>query len=188
MRWLVVSAVGAFSLGCGGFGTPDGGSGGGGGGSGGGSTGGGSGGGGTLGGTLVGLAAVPVNAVSAQSRSPDGGFDFGALHVYFHDRPAGTNVCTSLAAPARVLEVSLGTGSSAISPGTYDMATMIGGATRYDLTASGTFVMHGYGLVGTITVTHLDATSSAGSFSTTMSMVDGGSSALSGSWDTVNCP
>jgi hypothetical protein len=46
----------------------------------------------------------------------------------------------------------------------------------------------GYGLVGTITVTHLDATSSAGSFSTTMSMVDGGSSALSGSWDTVNCP
>lgn len=110
MRWLVVSAVGAISPGCGGSGTPDGGSGGGGGGSGGGSTGGGSGGGGTLGGTLVGLAAVPVNAVSA------------------------------------------------------------------------------HGLVGTITVTRLDATSSAGSFSTTMSMVDGGSSALSGSWDTVNCP
>jgi hypothetical protein len=128
-----------------------------------------------------------VNSILAGSRSPDGGFEFGALTVYFHDRPAGTNVCTSLAAPASVIEVRLGSGSSPISPGTYAMGTMSGGVSRYDYTPSGGVVMHGSGLVGTITILRLDGTKSAGSFSTTMSMVDGGSAGLTGSWDTVNC-
>lgn len=185
---VVVVAVGAFFVGCGAGLTPDGGSEGGGAGGGGG---GGGGGGATAldagwGGTLFGAAAVPVNSVSASSRSPDGGFEVGALHVYFHDRPAGTNVCANIGAAGSFVEVSLGTGSSAISPGTYTLG-VTAAVTRYDVDDAGTAAVRGYGFVGTVTIMRLDGARSTGSFSTTIDLIDGGPAGLTGSWDTVNC-
>ncbi|MDP1828971.1 MAG: hypothetical protein Q8L48_37260 [Archangium sp.] len=45
----------------------------------------------------------------------------------------------------------------------------------------------GFGTTGSITISRFDARSSAGSFATTLSLLDGGTAPLSGTWDTGTC-
>ena len=75
-----------------------------------------------------------------------------------------------------------------VRPGTYplDGTSYI---TRVDYTPQGMAPdVGGFGTTGSVTISRFDARSSAGSFTTTLSLRDGGSSPLSGTWETGACP
>jgi hypothetical protein len=46
----------------------------------------------------------------------------------------------------------------------------------------------GIGVTGSVTISRIDTMSSAGDFTTTLSLNDGGSSALTGTWEAALCP
>lgn len=119
-------------------------------------------------------------------QSFDGGYqDTRRFLALYFDQP-GVTACTSPNPPFEVLEVRVELeDGGVVGPGTYQFGqTSFVTYTRYTSTGMALDV-GGIGATGTVTITRFDGRSSAGSFTTTLSSwADGGTSALSGTWDT----
>ncbi|MFZ5446138.1 MAG: hypothetical protein ACOZQL_39490 [Myxococcota bacterium] len=204
MHRLLVVALSLVVLGCGSPSGTDAGTGGatgggaatGGGGAsggGGGTTGGGGGGStpwdGGSSGTLVGPDAIDAGWVTSGFQSFDGGVgDARRFSAMFFDQ-RGVSACTSPTPPFSTIEVRVQLADAGVvTPGVYALDYPSSFVSRIDYTPLGMATdVGGFGTTGTITITRLDARSSAGSFTTTLTLFDGGTAPLSGTWDTGHC-
>lgn len=189
MRPLIVLSL---LLGCSGTpmvdgGTPGGGAGGGtsGGRAAGGTTAGGStAGGSSSSGTLTGPDAIQPQLVTSFVMTTDAGLPFFMVVTYY-DRAMGTACAPVVAPPVIGVQLTLQTTDAGrIELGPHAIGGLNYGRRQALVPGGDTAYFTG----GTATLTRLDATRSVGSFSTTLLYSDGGTAAISGTWDTPACP
>lgn len=132
---------------------------------------------GGMSGSLVGLGSFTPAAVTSARHTLDVGTGrTQRLQVFFFDQPVSG--CGTPAPPFSVTEVRVEVRfGRVLALGTYplDGPSMV---SRAD----------GLGTVGSVTIERIDTVSTAGQFTTSLSLNDGGSAPLTGTWDTALCP
>lgn len=121
----------------------------------------------------------------------DGGAQYSGLNVAWFDGPlAGSGCDAPLQGPLKTMRVQLSNlVGGALLPGTYTVgmgASAEVSGLRQDLDVQNQASVLGQLELGTVTITHLDTTS-AGTFTGTLTQVDGGTSMLSGTWEGSVC-
>lgn len=192
MRRLVAVVLALLVSGCPGPGPADAGGGGTGGSSGGGTGGGGGttgGGGGALAdvGTLSGTLAFPVLDLEISGSVLDGGSNVSLMTVLLVDHVLAGPACNpTIAVPLAYVQFTVQMfDGGALTPGTYDFPFDVYGK-REALTAGSQETQ--YITQGSITLTQVGTARSAGTLTATLDHGDGGTSALTGSWNGALCP
>lgn len=142
-------------------------------------------------GTLTGELSFNVVTITISAYPLDGGAEYSGLNVAWFDGPLPGSGCDApLQGPLQTMRLQLSNlVGGALLPGSYTVgmgASAEVSGLRQDLDAQNQASVLGQLELGTVTITHLDTTS-AGTFTGTLTHVDGGTSMLSGTWEGSVC-